>query len=147
MTAGYRFKHAWSAVESISPFIAQVLMTIGANASMALIGLLTGVLAARLLGPEGRGQLAAIQIWPTFIATIAMLGLPESLVFYSAKKPAEAGRYLGSAVVMSVVSSAVFGFAGYLLLPALMSKQPVAVVSAARQYLWIIPIFALVATL
>lgn len=41
---------------------------------------LTGPLAARLLGPEGRGTLVAIQLWPSALATIAMLGLPDAIV-------------------------------------------------------------------
>ena len=47
--------------------------------------MLTGALAARLLGPDGRGQLAAIQMWPNFLAAIANLGLPEALVYFSAR--------------------------------------------------------------
>src|SRR5262249_37968506 len=84
--------------------------------------------------------------WPMFIATVAMLGTPEALVYYSAKNPAKTGSYISSALVISLVSSVAFGVTGYLTLPALMSRQSAAVITAARQYLWIIPIYALVAT-
>ena len=138
-----RITQGWRAVESSSSFIAHVLMTVGTNASMALIGMITGILSARLLGPEGRGELAAIQIWPLFIGTVAMLGTPDALVYYSAKNPAKAGSYLSSALLISLVSSVAFGLTGYLTLPIVMSRQSAAVITAARRFLWIIPIFAL----
>jgi O-antigen/teichoic acid export membrane protein len=120
------------------------MLTAGTNGALALLGLITGTLAARLLGPQGRGELAAIQTWPSFIATIAMLGLPEALVYYCARNPARAGRYLASAVAITVFASLPFMSLGYWLMPFLLSAQSAEVVRAARWYLLIVPLFALV---
>lgn len=38
-----------------------------------------GFLLARLLGPEGRGEFAAIILWPTFFATIGSMGLEVAI--------------------------------------------------------------------
>lgn len=44
----------------------------------------SGVLAARLLGPEGRGDLAAAQLWPTTVAYMLLLGLNDAALYFSA---------------------------------------------------------------
>lgn len=46
-----------------------------ANGSVALVGVLTGPLQARALGPVGRGELAAIMTPLGFLPTLASLGL------------------------------------------------------------------------
>ena len=53
-----------------------------ANIALYVLAAATGPLAARLLGPDGRGALAAIQLWPGAIATVAMLGLPDSIAYF-----------------------------------------------------------------
>lgn len=137
-------RRVWRGLHSVSPFLARVVLTAGTNGVLALLGFVTGTVAARLLGPQGRGELAAIQTWPSFIATIAMLGLPEALVYYCARDPARAGRYLGSAVSIGLLASLPFMLLGYLAMPFLLSAQSAEVVRAARGYLLIVPVFALV---
>ena len=137
-------RQVWRELHRVSPFLSRVVLTAGTNGVLALLGFVTGMVAARLLGPQGRGELAAIQTWPSFIATIAMLGLPEALVYYCARDPARAGRYLGSAVAIGLVTSLPFMLLGYLAMPFLLSAQPAEVVGAARWYLLIVPVFALV---
>jgi O-antigen/teichoic acid export membrane protein len=130
-----------------SPFVGHMLLTTGTNLLLALSGLVTGTLAARILGPQGRGELAAIQTWPTFIAAIAMLGLPEALVYYCAREPGRAGRYLGSAVSLAVMASSLFMAAGYLAMPIVLSTQLPETIAAARWYLLLVPLYALVGML
>lgn len=115
-------------------------MTSGTNLLLALLGLVTGSCAARLLGPEGRGELAAIQMWPALLATIASLGLPHALIFFSAQSAEKAGRYLGSATLLALLVCVPFMAGGYLLLPHVLSAQPAATVAAARWYLLLLPI-------
>ena len=68
-----RIENLWHSIHRASPFGSHLLLTAATNVILALLGLLTGILAARLLGPQGRGELAAIQAWPSFIATVAIL--------------------------------------------------------------------------
>ena len=46
-----------------------------AGGSVALVGILTGPLQARALGPTGRGELAAVMTPLGFLPTLASLGL------------------------------------------------------------------------
>lgn len=125
-----------------STFGAQVAVTTGTNCVLALLSVLTGVLAARLLGPTGRGELAAIQMWPGFLAGLANLGLPQALTFFSAQSPKLAGRYLASAMWLGLLASLPFMLVGVVVLPVLLTAQPASVVSTARWYLLLLPIQA-----
>ena len=133
----------WRAMRRTSPFGSSALLTGGTNAVLALFGLVTGVLVARLLGPNGRGELAAIQTWPAVIATIAMLGMPETVVYYAARESDRAGRYLASAVTLALISALPFLVAGYLAMPLLLAAQSATIIAGARWYLLIVPIYAL----
>jgi len=113
---------------------------------MALAGLAvaTGVLAARLLGPAGEGELTAIQTWPLLLGTLAMLGLDTALVYFISRQP-ESGRQLTStAVLIGFLSSLTVGAAAWFALPFLLSVQQPQVVSAARVFLIIGGIYAVV---
>jgi O-antigen/teichoic acid export membrane protein len=132
----------WRRARTLSPFAANTAVTAAANLVIALFGMVTGIAAARLLGPFGRGELAAIQSTPGFIASLAMLGLPEALTYYSARNPGQAGRYLGTASVLALAAAVPFMIAGYLAMPTLLHAQNAGVISAARWYLLIAPIWA-----
>ena len=123
-------------------FGAQVLLTGGTNILMALLSVLTGSLAARLLGPDGRGELAAIQMWTGFLAGLANLGLPQALTFYAAQFPTRAGQSLGSAICLNVFASLPFMALGYVLIPTVLSAQSATVIAAARCYLLLLPVQA-----
>ena len=57
-------KKFWERISTSKQFEANILLTMLANIGLILLGILTGSIAARLLGPSGRGELAAIQNWP-----------------------------------------------------------------------------------
>jgi O-antigen/teichoic acid export membrane protein len=114
--------------------------TFGTGLLLAAVGFATGTLAARLLGPAGRGQLAAIQIWPTFLAAIAAMGLPEALIYFSARTPDESKPYLTSALLLGLVSSVPFMVVGAILLPHLLHAQSKATILMATGYLLLIPL-------
>src|SRR5438094_10619069 len=49
---------------------------------LLVINLGTGIVTARVLGPHGRGELAAITVWPQAITYIATLGIPGAVVYF-----------------------------------------------------------------
>jgi len=77
----------WRALHATNPFGAGAALTAAANLAIAVLSIVTGVVSARLLGPHGRGELAAIQTTPGFLASLAMLGMPEALTYFSAQEP------------------------------------------------------------
>jgi O-antigen/teichoic acid export membrane protein len=112
-------------------------ITIAGNGLTSLFWLMTGMLAARLLGPQGRGELAAIQTWGLFLATFALLGMPDALVYFTARDPGRTASYTVSAVLIALLGGLPLLCFGYLAMPLLLSAQNHAVISEARLYLLI----------
>lgn len=113
------------------------------NVLLGAIGFATGTIAARLLGPTGRGELAAIQIWPAFLAVIAGQGLTEAVVYFSARDIANAKRYLFSTMALALVTSGALAGAGYFLFPYLLRAQSAQTRAAATFYVLFIPAITL----
>ncbi len=118
--------------------------TFATNMALAILAVATGVLAARILGPSGEGELTAIQTWPLLLGTLAMLGLDSALVYFIARQPEMGKQFTSTAVVIGLLSSFVVGAVGWYAMPLLLSAQRPQVVSAARIFLLIGVIYAVV---
>lgn len=118
-------------------FRKHVAVTLAANVAIAVMGFTSGVLAARLLGPSGRGELAAIQTVSGLLATLATLGLPEAVVLYCARDPKNAGRYVSSALILGLLVCVPLLVLCYLAMPYLLASQTAQIVRSARWYLLI----------
>ncbi len=82
-------------------------------------GLAGGVLAARFLGAEDRGLLAAIIFWPHFLTGIASMGLNEGIVIRTARSgPSNTLR--ATIFSMSIALALPVGIVGFFLLPLLL---------------------------
>lgn len=66
------------------------------------VGLLTGPLIARALGPAPRGELAAIVSYFECLLALVSLGVPEAIGFHAARAPLERPRLVGAARRYSV---------------------------------------------
>ncbi len=124
-------------IESKNNSNIDVIVTIVTNITITLVGVATGIIAARLLGPSGEGQLAAIQTWPLVISTLAMLGLPESLVYFISKNPAIGRQFTVTAMILAVISVITVNTFAWFALPFLLSSQSIATINAARFFLLI----------
>lgn len=77
----------------------------------AVVGVLAGVglnavavlLALRILGPAGRGQMVAMSLTSTMVYVVFGLGLPAAAVYLVAKDAEAAGVYAGNALLASAV--------------------------------------------
>ncbi|MCH7540941.1 MAG: hypothetical protein IH999_11195, partial [Proteobacteria bacterium] len=71
-----------------------------AAGAIQLSNLASGILAARLLGPEGRGELAVIILWPSLIAALGALGITESVIYHTANRSEPPARIFASSMVI-----------------------------------------------
>ena len=90
--------------------------TIVTQVLVVICGTVSGLLTARYLGPSGRGQLAAISVWPGALSAVAGLGIHQAVVFHTARRPMDAGNILLSAVNIGLIVSAVTVALGAALL-------------------------------
>jgi len=137
-----KLRTRWRAFNTTMPFGAGATLTGAANLSIAALSVVTGVVSARLLGPHGRGELAAIQITPGFIGVLANLGMPEALTYFSAQEPLCSGRYLATASAIALAACLPFMAGGFVAMPILLHAQRPQIVSVAQWCLLIAPIWA-----
>src|SRR5262245_35740553 len=129
----------WPASLDARPFAS----TAAANAALAFVGLLTGTLAARLLGAEGRGQLAAVQVWPLFLATLGSFGLTEAIAYFVARSRGRARAVVATGLLLAVPFVLVALAAGMWLLPRVLSDQTMEVRQSAMLSLVLVPLLTL----
>ncbi len=95
------------------------------SGGILVLGIATGVLLARELGPERRGALAAALLVPSLVAPLGVLGLVEAVSFFVARRSAPDGELLGSALVVTLASSLIVtGFSAGLVALIVGSRSP-----------------------
>lgn len=117
-----------------------LLYSFSGYGSAMVFGLFSGIAAARLLGPVGRGQLAAIQVVPTFLAALAGLGMPQAIAYFSAREPSNSGEILGSALALALLSSIPVVVIGYFFQIHILGSYPAAIRTAGIMFLAFIPL-------
>ena len=116
--------------------------TAATNSVLAALAVATGVIAPRLLGPSGEGELTAIQTWPLLMGTLAMLGLDSAVVYFIAREPEIGKQLTTTATLIGLLSSLLVGAIGWFALPFLLSAEQPDVISAARVFLLVGVAFA-----
>lgn len=79
--------------------------TLCANALVTVSGAFGGVIIARALGPEGRGNVASIILWPQVIAGVGLLSLNEATTLAVGRRKGDRGPVIASALLIAVLAS------------------------------------------
>src|SRR3954470_20467479 len=80
------------------PAMKALVVTILTTGVLQLANLASGLLAARLLLPEGRGALAIAILWPTTLAYLLLFGLSDAVTYYSANRQERPERVFAAAL-------------------------------------------------
>lgn len=101
--------------------------------------MLQGVLLARMLGPAGRGEFAAVILWPSIFAGLGMLGVNMAIARFAGQ-----GLSLDGLVRTATKAAFATGFisalACWLALPTLLPQEKHHLLPAAHIFLFFIPI-------
>ena len=65
----------------MSRFFRQTLHIIASRGMLLILGVATGILTARLLGPEGKGLLAKLLVLPMLAAALGEMGIRQSIAY------------------------------------------------------------------
>src|SRR5262245_59610672 len=79
-----------------------LVTTAAASAVILGCGIVTGLIAARSLGPAGRGELATITVWASVLLYAGTFGLPEAVAYFSASGSATRERVWTTSQAASV---------------------------------------------
>ena len=110
-----------------------------ATALIQVLNVVTGVILARTLGPSGRGELAAVILWPTMLWTVGNLGVVDSVTFHSARRSAPQRSIVSTSLAIAFVQSAVLVAIGLVLVPLVLAKQEASVVRDCLIFLASVP--------
>lgn len=112
--------------------------TLITRALLLFVGIVTSVILARALGPEGRGQYALLILIPALLQLFGGLGIDQSVTYLVARRRAEAG---GVALTLAAFATTIglVLIAVYALLDALPAYQELLdTASLERGLLWIL---------
>jgi O-antigen/teichoic acid export membrane protein len=120
--------------------LGNVLQIFASNVFILGLNVLTGIIIARYLGPEGRGEQAAMIMWPGFLAYTLTLGIPASLVYYMKKKDENQGSLYITSLYISLVLGCVAIAIGSVIIPFWMKGYSKEVIEFATWALIMSPI-------
>lgn len=73
-----------------------------------LLSLFSVVILAKALGPEGRGILALLLIYPQLFISIAEGGMRQATVYYTGQQSISDARIFGASIIYTLVSALIF---------------------------------------
>lgn len=101
-----------------------ISVSFGATALIQATNIATGLLAARLLLPEGRGELAEIVLWAGLIVEFGILGLSDALLYRAATSAASPRTLFACSAVLAAGLSVLLVAAGLLIEPLVIPDAP-----------------------
>jgi len=133
-------------VVPLSGGVAATVQTVVINNLLLGLNFGTGIITARLLGPEGRGVLAAMQMWPPFLAYTFTLGLPSALLYNLRRHPERGSQLFLVALLLGTLMGLLATLVGVLFIPHWLTEYSQEVVRSA-QWLMITAPAVLLATM
>jgi O-antigen/teichoic acid export membrane protein len=94
-----------------------------ATALIQVVNIATGLLAARLLLPEGRGELAEIMLWAGLIVEFGIVGLSDALLYRAATGAATPRQLFATMAFLTAIFSVVLVAAGFVIEPYMFAGE------------------------
>ncbi len=105
------------------------------------MSLVTGILSARALGVTGRGQLAAIMLWPTVFSGLFAFGIPSALNYHARRNPENERSLFLAALTLCGIASIAMLAVGMISIPLALHAYGARTVDLARIFLLAAPQF------
>ena len=118
-------------------------MSFGTSIGIQAGSVVTGVLLARVLGVEGRGELAAVVLWPSIFAAVVALGMTEALTYHVSRASAPLTSFVGAAVAITLAQAVILVAGAALALPFIFAGYDDEALRAAYIFLLHIPLWLL----
>lgn len=115
--------------------IAAVLQSMGGRVGFVLINAATGVITARALHPAGRGELAALGVWPNFLGGMMAFGIPSALVFWGRTEPENKPSLIWASLPLTVLLSVAAMLIGIIGIPFWLSQYSPHMIHVAQWFM------------
>jgi O-antigen/teichoic acid export membrane protein len=112
--------------------LTSVMQSMAGRILFVLINAATGIVTARALHPSGRGELAALGVWPNFLGSAMTFGLPSALVFWSRSEPDHNSNFLWASLPITVLMGSVAVLFGVIGIPFWLSQYSPHIIHVAQ---------------
>jgi O-antigen/teichoic acid export membrane protein len=104
------------------------------------IGIVTGVLTARLLGPAGKGDLATVLWLPSLVVVAGILALPQAVAFEASRHPDQAAVLSAAGFWLGLALGLIEAVVLYPLVPLVLGPDKQYLVPVSRVFLLFLPV-------
>lgn len=111
------------------------VITVAITVMTLALNLLTGIIVARALGPDGRGALTAVITAPPVLGWVLGMGCGKAVTYFLTRNPALGAQLFTTWLVIMIPTAIIAVTIGELALPTLLSAQSDATLSIARLYM------------
>ena len=111
---------------------AAVAQTIVTRFLVAGLNFATGIISARTLGTDGRGEMSAMLVWPMLLPYLFTLGLPSAVRYRIRREPERRAELFTTAFVGAVLASIVAVAVGVTFMPQWLHGYPPDIIRAAQ---------------
>ncbi len=116
------------------------IQSIGSRFLTVLLNAATGIVTARALHAAGRGELAAIAVWPNFLASAMTLGLPSALLYHSRIDAQSRATLLRAALPLALALGLIATAIGVFGVPFWLAQYPPDIIHAAQLFMLNAPV-------
>jgi O-antigen/teichoic acid export membrane protein len=113
--------------------------TFAATMAIRVFGALSGILAARLLGQTGRGELAVIVFMPMMLISLGEFELSRSLIVESGKSSSESSELVSTAFWLALILGSLEMVLLALVLPLFLPPDKLHLLASARLFALYLP--------
>ena len=117
-----------------------MLFSFAASGVIQDSNVITGILLARGLGATGRGELAAVLLWPGMLAALFSLGVTPAATYFAARNKEQTPTLLWTVVWLGLAQGVLAVLLGVAILPFVLSDFDPSTVESAYLYLPYIPV-------
>lgn len=119
---------------------AATLQTLLSRILVLGINVATGVITARALGPQGRGEQAAMILWSVFLPNLLTVGAPSALIYNFRRFPEKKSEFFSAAMLVGIVMGAVAAVLGIVCMPIWLSKYSPEIIRFAQWFMLLSPV-------
>lgn len=116
-----------------------IKLVFSTNALMLSSGVITSLLSAWALGPDGRGDLMIVLMWPGIFSMVAEIGLPMAYRYWTAKEPERISALFSNAVLLTLLLGLGMLLVAWFVIPTLIGHRSSEVLVLAQIYALVIP--------
>ncbi len=113
------------------------------NVVMMLFSVITSLISAWALKPEGRGELAIITMWLFVFSLAGAFGLPLAHRFWAAREPTRQSEIFSNTVAYTMIAGLITGAIAWFAMPLLTAGRSLEIIRLTQLFSLNIPIILL----